>query len=109
MDVRQHPLTLTHARLRRAQGDVRGAIEIVEAMIDTGNEADELWQLYLALGGERQRPHREVALEPQERPVASSSEDLAAAFRQALHPGQDRRVERLEGWLRRLQREAYRR
>ena len=36
-----HPRTLTHARLRRAQGDIRGATAILEALIERGYTSSE--------------------------------------------------------------------
>ena len=97
------PITLTHARLRRSQGDVRGAVRIVEALIDSGREDDEVWQLYLALGGARHRPHSEPRTAPVEGPCAASPGDLAEAFRDALGGSAgDRRVRRLERWLGRI-------
>ena len=95
-----HPLTLTHARLRRSQGDVSGAIAILEAMIDAGEEGDELWRLYVALGGEAQRPHREPSLPREEAPSARDGAQLSRAFRKALgDPRADPRVARLRRWL----------
>jgi len=101
-----HPKTLTHARLRRAQGDTVGAIAILESLIDAGDESDDLVDLYLALGGDSQRAHREPA-SPAERPaVAADPSALAATFRRELGPGgAAEKVRRLRGWLTRVQRQ----
>ena len=101
-----HPLTLTHARLRRAQGDARGAIAIVEAMIDAGGQDDELVELYIALGGDKHRAHQEPELPCEEAPLPTAVETLRRDFRREL--GRETgaaRVRRLERWLARVQRE----
>ena len=101
-----HPKTLTHARLRRAQGDTRGAIAILEALIDAGAEDDELVQLYLALGGDSQRSHREPELASEEAAVPADLDTIAGRFRREL--GREtggQRVRRLQRWLSRVQRE----
>lgn len=100
-----HPRTLTHAKLRRAQGDTHAAIAILEALIDAGEEGDELWQLYLALGGETPRPYSEEVAGHREPRSEAAAADLAGVFRRALgRPARDPRVERLEGWLDRIRR-----
>ena len=100
-----HPLTLTHARLRRAQGDIGGAIEILETLIDAGQEDQELVQLYLALGGDEQRTHREPTLPTPDAPVAADLDELSEQFRSALGRGTGAgRIQRLERWLSRVQR-----
>ena len=106
MDERLHPLTLTHARLRRAQGDVRGAIAIIEAMIDSGEEGDDLWRLYVTLGEETHKPHDEPRRSDEDPPLVAEAGQLAQVFRNALGtPGKDPRVDRLRRWLGRIQEE----
>ncbi len=99
------PRTLTHARLRRAQGDTRGAIAILEALIDAGDESEELVDLYLALGGDTHRPYTEP--EASSRPATRRLD--AAALRAAFSGKQPQRdghrsIRRLEDWLARLRR-----
>jgi len=101
-----HPRTLTHARLRRAQGDTRGAIAILEALIDAGEEGEDLWQLYLVLGGDRYRPHSEPELAPVEEPrPAGPAEiaEMATAFQsEPIRAPDVEKVRRLERWLTRM-------
>lgn len=93
--------TLTHARLRAAQGDVAGAKRILRVILDVQPGHDEARALLARIEhqGAVQRPEsEEAALEPA---TAASAGDLAAAFRGALsqsesHPG----VMRLSRWLR---------
>ncbi|MCH7781260.1 MAG: hypothetical protein IH848_10460 [Acidobacteria bacterium] len=101
-----HPPTLTHARLRRAQGDTQGAIAILEALIDEGAGGEELRQLYLALAGDQPGPHFEPELASEEAPHPAALESLTAAFRRELDPrASDESVRRLERWLTRVRRE----
>ena len=98
-----HPRTLTHARLRRAQGDVRGAIAILEALIDAGDDGDELRTLYLALGGDGQRTHHEpdlAAAEDLRRPGPDELARLGAALRRESIPNSTAaKIRRLERWV----------
>lgn len=101
-----HPQTLTHARLRRAQGDTRGAIAILEALIDAGEEGEELVQLYLALGGDKHQPHFEPELVEEEAPQPAGLDALRREFRRELGPGTSGEgIRRLERWLTRVRRE----
>ena len=101
-----HPQTLTHARLRRAQGDTRGAIAILEALIDEGEEGEDLRQLYLALAGDEHGPHSEPEPASEEAPHPADLESLTAAFRRELGRGTgDESVRRLQRWLTRVRRE----
>ncbi len=101
-----HPRTLTHARLRRAQGDARGAIAILEALIDAGREDPELVELYLALGGDEQRPHSEPQPEPLASPSPAAIDALRDRFRRGLsRPDNTASIRRLEGWLARVRRD----
>ncbi len=100
-----HPRTLTHARLRREQGDTKGAIAILEALIDAGRGDDELVDLYLALGGDEQRPHHEPELPAPQAPTATTPDVLRDRFRRELAPrARERSIRRLEGWLARVRR-----
>jgi len=101
-----HPRTLTHARLRRAQGDTRGAIAILESLIDAGDEGQELVQLYLALGGDTHGTHLEPELPDEEAPAAASLDTLSAKFRRELgRPTSGESIRRLQHWLSRVQRQ----
>ena len=101
-----HPRTLTHARLRRTQGDTRGAIAILESLIDAGDEGQELVQLYLALGGDTHRAHQEPELPREETPVPASLDTLSDEFRRELGSGANSEgIRRLRRWLTRIRRE----
>ena len=101
-----HPQTLTHARLRRAQGDTRGAIAILEALIDAGDEGEELVQLYLALGGDEHRTHLEPELLAEQAPLPAGLDTLRQEFRRELGTGtRAESIRRLERWLLRVRRE----
>ena len=105
MTVVPQPLTLTHARLRRDQGDVRGAVAIVEALIDAGREDDELWRLYVSLGGARHRPRQASDEAQAAAPQAASPEALRERFSAALSgAGPRAKAERLRRWLARIRR-----
>jgi hypothetical protein len=82
------PLTLTHARLRWMQGDLRGARSLISAILLEHPEDPEAraWLCRLE--------------EPRE---AASVADAGAAER----PGVARRVARLRSWLQRLERCEY--
>jgi len=101
-----HPRTLTHARLRRAQGDTRGAVAILEALIDAGEEGDDLVRLYMALGGDRQRPHAEPEAVAEDAASPTEADALREAFRRELGPATPtRNIRRLQRWLMRVRRE----
>ena len=101
------PRTLTHARLRRAQGDTAGAIAIIETLIDAGDERDDLVELYLALGGDSQRAHREPELPAEQPAVAADLASLGKVFRRELESEDCAgRVLRLRQWLILIQRGA---
>ena len=101
-----HPQTLTHARLRRAQGNARGAIAILESLIDAGEEGPEVVQLYLALGGDTHRAHLEPELPDEDAPVPASLDTLGDEFRRELgHENRSETIRRLQDWLTRVQRE----
>ncbi len=106
MQEAPHPRTLTHARLRRAQGDARGAIAILEALIDAGREDDELVELYLELGGDDQRPYREPDPRREEPARGADVDSLRERFRRELVPRDTAEsIRRLQGLLARVRRE----
>ena len=100
--------TLTHARLRAAQGDIAGAKRILRVILDVQPGHDEARELLARI------EHRSVAAIPESEeaalePVrAATAGDLAVAFRGALAaPSAPRRgpgVLRLFRWLQRVER-----
>ncbi len=100
--------TLTHARLRAAQGDVAGAKRILRVILDVEPGHDEARALLSRI------EHRSVAAIPESdeaalEPVrAATAHDLAVAFRGVLAaPSAPRRgagVLRLSRWLQRVER-----
>jgi hypothetical protein len=99
-------LTLTHARIRAAQGDVRGARSILERLLREQPAHAEARALLRSLASLAERDHHEEAgLEPAA-PVAADPRRLAAPFRRALGRERDAagasRIRRLERWLERV-------
>ncbi len=79
--------SVTHARLRLAQGDVEGARRTAEALL-AGDPAHPGARSILADAAAREpSPWAELAEEFVEPPVESRASDLAASFRAALTPG----------------------
>ena len=98
------PLTLTHARIRAAQGDVRGARSIVRALLRERPDDPEARALLEALWASAQI-ERVDELEPHAAPpVAAETGQLAARFRRALGRPTSRevRIRRLTTWLARV-------
>ena len=97
--------TLTHARLRAAQGDVGGAARILRVILEVqpGHQAarDLLADLEHSIPVARKEPP-DVAPEPAR---AATAEDLKDRFRGALEGrAADPRVLRLSVWLERVER-----
>jgi len=97
--------TLTHARLRAAQGDVVGARRIVAEILRHEPQHPEAQELLPRLGAGRGRP-AELADEPAPGPPeAGDPAQLAARFQSRLAgvpPPRDPRIVRLEDWLQRI-------
>jgi hypothetical protein len=97
--------TLTHARLRAAQGDVGGATRILRVILGVQPAHREAQELLDELTGRVGATHSEPAEEPAVDVVPANAGELARGFRDAL--GANRRgarIERLSGWLERTQR-----
>ena len=100
--------TLTHARLRAAQGDVAGAKRILHVILDVQPGHDEARAL-LARIENRVVVARTESLDAALEPVrAATAGDLALAFRGALAatraPRRGPWVLRLSRWLQRVER-----
>jgi len=100
--------TLTHARLRAGQGDLRGARRILRRILGREPEHAEARQLLAELDGLPQgtrRPLRAPSLPP---PTAAGAQALSGRFRQALgpvsQPDRRARIDRLRRWLTRIER-----
>jgi hypothetical protein len=97
--------TLTHARLRVAQGDVGGATRILRVILGVQPAHREAQELLDELTGRVGVTHTEPAEEPAVDVVPANAGDLARGFREALAPNRrDARIERLSGWLEQAQR-----
>ncbi len=94
--------TVTHARLRLCQGDTAAARRIVETILSRDPDHPEARELLIEMAARKRAgvPRR-----------ASESGELNAQtrrFRKALGRQDERRrvIERLEDWLRRIQRDT---
>ena len=101
-----HPLTVTHARIRAAQGDVEGARRILGAILAERPEHAAARELLAALAdrtGAARDDQPPAALAP---PVAGDVRHLAARFRRSLgraaEPPSGARIRRLRRWLARV-------
>lgn len=100
--------TVTHARLRAAQGDIAGARRLLETVLARRPEDLEARALLARLTGVEQSPLEEPEPEPLEPPVAGDPAALASSFRGVLNAaatGANRRkAERLRALLDRIAR-----
>ena len=97
--------TLTHARLRAAQGDVGGAVRILRVILEVQPSHREARELLDEITGRPAVPHAEPVERPAAEIVPAAAGDLAGQFRKALGANRRRvRVERLSLWLQKLQR-----
>jgi len=97
--------TLTHARLRAAQGDVGGAVRILRMILEVQPGHPEARGLLTELEGREPVVHKEPAEDPAEAVMPATAGDLAGRFRETL--GARRRnasVDRLSQWLERANR-----
>ncbi|MCP3980419.1 MAG: hypothetical protein GY716_14040 [bacterium] len=105
--------TVTHARLRARQGDVRGARAILHEILRRSPAHEEACRLFDELAHRVSTAHREreeAAPAPRQKADASG---LATTFRAALGPRDraarrraERKIARLRGWLDRVERSA---
>lgn len=98
--------TVTHARIRAAQGDLTGARRILDEILAEDPLDRDAHGLLESLGRARGQPRRE---EPQDEPLpepsAGDPASLALRFRAGLRPFGDPpgiRVARLTAWLDRV-------
>ena len=97
--------TLTHARLRAAQGDVGGAVRILRVILEVQPGHHEARRLLGELEGRVAVVHKEPAEESAAAVIPATAGDLTRRFRDALGGrGPSTRVERLFLWLERTQR-----
>ncbi len=105
--ARDEPLvTLTHARLRIAQGDIRGAREMLQEMLDGGQGNPEAERLLASIEGRPDRAGMAELQRPLPPPQPADAADLSADFRRFLSEsdrGRRATIERLREWLRRMQ------
>ena len=84
--------TLTHARLRVAQGDLEGAREVLRALLRAHPRLAEARRLLNEIDGRAERPL-----------VLRAADSRRALSRQGSATAQHR-IERLEAWMRRISR-----
>ena len=97
--------TLTHARLRAAQGDVDGAVRILRVILDVQSGHDEARALLAEIEDRVAVVHKEPTEDSAEAVMPATADDLTRRFRDALRTrGRSARVERLFLWLERAQR-----
>ena len=95
--------TVTHARLRAEQGDVRGARRVLERILAARPGDGAARDLLASLAGAAQRaraPDTPATLAP---PVAATANELALRFRGALGRGPAGPAARLRSLLRRIE------
>jgi hypothetical protein len=95
--------TLTHARIRAAQGDLTGARRIARAILERDPDDADARELLAALGSRGDAPTREAEDPVLDAPTAVAADDLRDAFRTrlGLQPEIGPR-ERLAAWLERV-------
>lgn len=97
--------TLTHARLRAAQGDVGGAVRILRVILSVQPEHEEARALLAAIENRVSVRHREPEPVPPDPVSEATAEGLSGRFRDALNAkGEDRRIVLLKSWLARAER-----
>lgn len=99
--------TLTHARLRIAQGDLRSARRVLRSIPEHSPHHREAQDLLRSIAGRADRAERPPADEAPEPRRAAGAAELAGRFKAALgrRPVSDaeRKIERLRAWLARVQ------
>jgi hypothetical protein len=97
--------TLTHARLRIAQGDVEGAVRILRVILAVQPGHTDARRLLAELEGRVAAVHDEPADVAAEAVMPATAHGLTSRFRDALDVrGRSARVGRLTLWLERTQR-----
>jgi hypothetical protein len=97
--------TLTHARLRAAQGDVRGAVRILHVILSVQPGHSEARQLLAEIEDRVAVTHTEAPEDAAESVTPATTGDLTRRFRDALGANApSAQVRRLSLWLERAQR-----
>ena len=99
--------TVTHARLRAAQGDTDGACRLLCELLRDRPDDAEAGAMLEEIGGTPSRPIPVEEGRPVSAPTAGDPAALAEQFRRALDDESAqpaRRIERLQGWLSRIRR-----
>lgn len=97
--------TLTHARLRAAQGDVRGAARILCVILEVQPGHEEARRLLAEIEDRVAVVHKEPAEDQAEAVMAATASGLTKRFRDTLGARRrSARVERLLVWLERTHR-----
>ena len=97
--------TLTHARLRAAQGDVGGALRILRVILAVQPDHEEAQALLNEIEGRAHVTHTEPEGAAAEPVRSATAEGLSGRFRDALgRSGGHAPVDRLTRWLERTQR-----
>lgn len=97
--------TLTHAKLRAAQGDVAGAARILRVILQVQPGHDEASAFLAEIENRIAVAHTEPLEVASEAVTPATAGDLTLRFREALDPRRPSgRVRRLALWLERAQR-----
>lgn len=97
--------TLTHARLRAAQGDVGGATRILRVILAVQPGHREARELLAEIEDRVADPHKESWDDPAEDVMPATAQGLTGRFRDAIDArGRGARIQRLSVWLLRMQR-----
>ena len=97
--------TLTHARLRAAQGDFGGAARILRVILEVQPEHDEARVLLAEIEGRKAVAHSETQDGPVDAVTSATSGDLARRFRDTLGADDSRAsVRLLSAWRETVQR-----
>jgi len=96
--------TLTHARLRATQGDVKGAARILRVILEVQPGHDQARALLAEIEGRAAIAHHEATEGAAEAVTPATTGDLTRRFRDALGGrAPSARVRRLTSWLTRTQ------
>ena len=97
--------TLTHAKLRAAQGDVRGAVRILRVILDVQPEHHEARGFLEEIENRLAVAHTEPLEDAADAATPATAGDLTRRFRDALDArGSSAQVQRLSLWLERTRR-----
>ena len=104
-DRNEQLATMTHARLRAAQGDIRGARALLLDILHRNPSHSEARELLAKIAGGADEDRESEPEQPLAPPEAGDPERLGKGFRRfLLHDKRSRRarIERLEELLRRI-------